>query len=44
MRKNDPYLQKTVPKGLNSHALKIFTLENLLNRVTTLKNFRKEIK
>lgn len=44
MRRNDPYLHKTIPKGLSVHALKIFTLENLLNRVTVLKSFRKEIK
>lgn len=44
MRRDDPYIQRTVPKGHNQQALKIFTLENLIGRVTALKAFRREIK
>ena len=44
MRLNDPYVCRIVPKGNTAHALKIFTLENLLNRVTALKAFRKDIR
>jgi len=44
MRKDDPYTQKVVPKNHTQHALKIFTLEHLINRVVALKAFRKEIK
>jgi len=44
MRKDDPYTQKVVSKNYTQHALKIFTLEHLINRVITLKAFRKEIK
>lgn len=44
MRMNDPYVVKQIPKGHSVHALKIFTLENLLNRVAALKNFRRDIK
>lgn len=44
MRRNDPYVCKVVPKGATFHALKIYTLENLLNRVVALKAFRKDIR
>ena len=43
MRSNDPYVCCTVPRGHTTQALKVITLENLLNRVKELKAFRKEI-
>ena len=44
MRRDDPYVQRTIPKGHTQQAVKIFTLNNLIDRVTQLKAFRKEIK
>jgi len=44
MLKKDPYVCRVVPKGATVHALKIYTLENLLNRVVALKAFRREIR
>jgi hypothetical protein len=44
MRSKDPNICRTVPHGLSTQALKVITLENLLNRVKELKAFRKEIR
>ena len=44
MRANDPYVCTQPPRGFTTQALKILTLENLLERVTALKSFRKEAK
>jgi len=43
MRANDPHVCKVVPRNFTSQALKIITLDNLLNRVGALKAFRKDI-
>ena len=44
MKAADPYTCKELPRaGLPRDAMKIFTLENLVNRVKELKTFRKEI-
>ena len=44
MRVNDPYVCTQPPRGFTTQALKILTLENLLERIGSLKSFRKEIK
>ena len=44
LRLHDPYVCTTVPRGFTSQALKVITLENLLDRVAVLKSYRKEIK
>ena len=44
MRYNDPNVCRTVPRGQTAQALKVITLDNLLNRVKELKAFRKEIR
>lgn len=36
MRANDPYAVTEVPKGFHLGTAKIFTLENLIARVTSL--------
>ena len=43
MRAKDPYTCTVIPRGLTKEALKIVTLENLVNRVKELKVFRKEV-
>lgn len=44
MVKNKLYQSTEVPFGYSVHATKIFTLEKLLQRISVLKNFRREIK
>lgn len=44
MRLNDPHVCTQIPRGHTSQALKVFTLDSLLDRVDSLKAFRKEIK
>ena len=44
MRANDPYVCTQPPRGFTTQALKVLTLENLLERVSALKNFKKETK
>ena len=41
---NDPYVHTKQMRGFHWNASKIFTLENLLNRVVALKNYRREIR
>ena len=43
MKIDNPYICKEAPRGLPNTALKIITLENLVNRVLSLKTFRKEV-
>ena len=42
MRMKDPHVHTRILKGFSLPCHKIFTLENLLNRVATLKTFRKD--
>ena len=44
MRANDPYVCTQPPRGFTTQALKILTLENLIERVSALKAFKKETK
>lgn len=44
MRLNDPYIVTVVPRGFTTQALKVLTLENLLDKVVALKTLRREVK